>query len=227
MSEDGLRQLHKDLWVAERSQRFLGIEIGTRMTAVRLEGGGVWLHSPVPLDARTRLDLGELGPIRCVVAPNRFHHLSVGQWAEAYPEAQLFAAPGLPEKRKDLAFHAALANEPPAAWRGQIDQLLMRSMPAAGEVVFLHRASRTLILTDLVFNVREADSLGLRIFVWLNNARGFGPSRVAKLMMRDRKAGRAEIDRILGWDFDRITLTHGEVVETGAKELLRAAFAWL
>jgi len=38
---------------------------------------------------------------------------------------------------------------------------------------------------------------------------------------------RGSIDRILSWDFDRVTVTHGEMVETEGREELRAAFAWL
>ena len=38
---------------------------------------------------------------------------------------------------------------------------------------------------------------------------------------------RATIDQILAWDFDRVTVTHGEVLEHGGKERLAAAFAFL
>ena len=34
----------------------------------------------------------------------------------------------------------------------------------------------------------------------------------------------AAIDRVLGWDFDRITVTHGAVLETGGREALRRAY---
>ena len=46
-------------------------------------------------------------------------------------------------------------------------------------------------------------------------------------MFRDKAAVRASVDRILAWDFDRAVVTHGDVVESGAKERLRDAFAWL
>jgi hypothetical protein len=32
---------------------------------------------------------------------------------------------------------------------------------------------------------------------------------------------------VLAWDFDRVTVTHGEPLETGGKEALRRAYAWL
>ena len=38
---------------------------------------------------------------------------------------------------------------------------------------------------------------------------------------------KASIQQVLEWDFDRIIVGHGEVVETGGKEALRQAYAWL
>ena len=42
-----MQQLHSDLWVTESPLRFLGLEIGARMTVVRLPGPKLLLHSPI------------------------------------------------------------------------------------------------------------------------------------------------------------------------------------
>ena len=49
-----LRKLAENLWVEERSQRFYGLEVGARMTVMRLEDGSLLLHSPVSLDPQLR-----------------------------------------------------------------------------------------------------------------------------------------------------------------------------
>ena len=49
-----LRRLGNDIWVAERPQRFYGLEVGTRMTVLRLADGSLLLHSPIALDAGVR-----------------------------------------------------------------------------------------------------------------------------------------------------------------------------
>ena len=59
---------------------------------------------------------------------------------------------GLEQKRPDLAIEAVLGDEAPAEWRGEVDQVFFRGRPFENEMVFLHRASRTLILCDLAFN---------------------------------------------------------------------------
>jgi hypothetical protein len=63
----------------------------------------------------------------------------------------------------------------------------------------------------------------------MNGAYGrFGPSRAFRyVMMKDARALRASIDRILAWDFERVTVAHGEVLESGGRAALRASFAWL
>jgi hypothetical protein len=131
-----LDQLEHNLWTVRGPQRFLGAEVGTRMTVIRLDDGGLWLHSPVRIDPSIRADLDALGPVRFIVAPNRFHHLYVAAYAEASPQAKLFGAPGLDKKRRDLRFDAILDDNPPPDWAGQIDQLIFRAFPPLNEAVF-------------------------------------------------------------------------------------------
>jgi len=45
--------------------------------------------------------------------------------------------------------------------------------------------------------------------------------------IRDRAAARQSVERILQWDFARVIMPHGDVVEIGAKERVAAAFAYL
>jgi hypothetical protein len=223
-----LRPIAQDLWVTERSQRFLGIEMGTRMTVVRLADGGLFVHSPVRLDEATRRDLDGLGPVRAVVAPNRYHHLHVSTYFAAYPDARVFAAPGLPEKRCDLPFHEVLSDEAPPLWAGQLHQFVFRALPVLNEVIFWHASTRTLITTDLVSNIRHAEGLPARIFFWLDGTLGrFNTSRMWRPLVRDRAAARVAINRLLMWDFDRVVLAHGDILETGGREAMRRSFVWL
>jgi hypothetical protein len=223
-----LRELASDLWVTERPLRFAGLEIGTRMTVIGLPGRSLFLHSPVSLDPELRKELESRGSVRYVVAPNRFHHLSVGDYAQAFPDVRIFAAPGLEQKRPDLCFDAVLGDEAPEAWRGEIEQRVFRGLPMTNEVVFFHRRSRTLVLTDLAFNFGE-ESPGLTRFAMrLAGGYGrFGPTLLERLLIRDRVAARSSLDRILEWDFDRVVVTHGSVLESGGREALSAGYAWL
>ncbi|MFN2428163.1 MAG: DUF4336 domain-containing protein [Candidatus Binatia bacterium] len=223
-----LRELSKDLWVVERPLRFGGVEIGTRMSVVRLEDGSLFLYSPVALDGNLRAALTSLGPPRYAVAPNRFHHLFVGDYRNAFPDVRLFAAPGLPEKRTDLAFDAVLPDGAAPEWAGQLDLEHFQGLPIMGEVAFCHRASRTLLLCDLAFNIGASAPAATRVAFRLVGGYGrFGPTVVEKLLIRDRTRARASLERILAWDFDRVVVTHGDVLEHGGRAALETAYAWL
>jgi hypothetical protein len=223
-----LRELDVDLWIAERPQRFYGLEVGTRMTVIRLEDGSLLLHSPVALEPELCRQLDSLGAVRFVVAPNRFHHLYAGEVARQYPEARLWVAPGVERKRPDLVIAGVLEDEAPTGWKGQLDQVFFRGRPFENEVVFQHRPSRTLILCDLAFNFGPRTHPVTRLLARLIGSHGrFGPSRLDPLLIRDRPAARASLERILAWNFDRVVVAHGEVLESGGREALRAGYAWL
>jgi len=228
VAESSLRALAADLWVAERPQRFYGLEVGTRMTVIRLPPDSLLLHSPVALDTRLCTALDAIGRVRFVVAPNRVHHLYAGRVVERYPDARLWVAPGVERKRPDLVYVAVLGDEAPAEWRGQVDQVFFRGRPYENEVVFFHRASRTLILCDLAFNFGPRAALPTRWLMQLLRSYGrFGPSTLDPWLIRDRGAARASLERILSWDFDRVVVAHGDVLEHGGREALRHGYRWL
>ena len=225
---DLLNELAPGLWVVTSPLRFLGLEVGTRMTVLRLGGGELLLHSPIAASPGLRRELDALGRVRFVVAPNRFHHLFAGDYAQAYPESRLFVAPGLERKRRDLVIEAVLGDEAPAGWADELQQLVFRGFPFANEVVFFHRSTRTLILSDLAFNIDATSSPATRLFFRMIRAYGrFGPSLMERLAIRDRTAARESLHRILAWDFDRVIVAHGHVLERGGREALRAGYGWL
>lgn len=138
-----LRNVGTNLWVIDRpfTLPFVGAEIGTRMTCIRLVDRRLLLHSPVKLDPAVRQSLEMLGEIRAVVAPNKLHHLFLADYIALYPKARIYAAPGLAEKRPDLRFDGQMGDEPQDEWRGQLEQHLFRGAPSLNEVVFFHPAT--------------------------------------------------------------------------------------
>jgi hypothetical protein len=116
--------------------------------------GSLFILSPIQLTPDIRTEIDGLGAVKCLVSPNHLHHLYLGDWSQAYPDAKLYASPRLAPKRKDLTFYKTLfKNEPEPEWQGQIDQCLFGSGNGwIDELVFFHRASRTVVFTDLVMD---------------------------------------------------------------------------
>jgi hypothetical protein len=224
-----LTRVHPDLWICPVPYRAMGLWLGRQLVLARLPAGGLWVHSPIPWPAGLRAEVAALGPVRHVVGPNRFHDECMREFQAEYPEAAFHAAPGLAQDRPDIGFQPEpLGDTAHPAWAGAIDQHLVRGMPRLNEVVFLHRASRSLLLADLAFNLGPDAPWLTRLAMRLSGAWGrFAPSRLCRSLMKDRRAVRASIDHILEWDFDRIILGHGRNIESGGKAALREAFAFL
>jgi hypothetical protein len=222
-----LKQLHADLWVADAPLRFIGLQLGARMTVVRLDGAKLLLHSPIAATPELVREVRALGSVSYLVAPNRFHHLHIGEWLENCPEASLYAAPGLAEKRPDLKVTGVLTDEPEPGWASLLDQVLMGGFPFANEVVFFHRPSKSLIATDLAFNVGPSSPPLTRLAFRLSRTYGrLAPTLLERLLVRDRQAFRRALERILEWPFKRVIVAHGEIAEEGGRAQLAHGYAW-
>jgi hypothetical protein len=127
------------------------------MTIVRLRGG-LFVHCPAPLSPALRAEVEALGPVLAIVAPSLFHHLGVQSWIEAYPQAVTCACPGLEQKRRALRWDRVLGDTPEPEWAGALEQVFFAARTMENEVVFFHRASRTLICADAVFNLARHQS---------------------------------------------------------------------
>ncbi len=222
-----LQPITDGIWSTTRPQRFLGLETGTRMTIVRLTGGGLFVHSPVALDPALRAAVDALGTVTAIVAPSLFHNLYVGEWRAAYPNALRCCCPGLDRKRPDLAWDRILGDVPEPEWRGDLDQVFFGARTMENEVVFFHRATRTVILCDAIFNLGTHPSLLTRIVSFLMGGSEPGATWLEHIMIRRRADAREQVDRMLAWDAERIVLAHGDMIPTGAREVIRKAYAWL
>lgn len=196
------------------------------MTIIRLDSGDLVLHSPVLLDNILIDELNEIGAVKYIVAPNKFHHIHMGEYLSNYPEAEVWAAPGLSKKRGDINFHGELGAVTPSQWGGEIECRLFEGVPFLNEVVFYHPASRTAIFTDLIFNFSDDENVGVKIFAWLDGVYGRAdvPRLIRWFMLRDKEKAKDSAQKILSWDFDRVSLAHKDIIETGGKVIVSRAF---
>ena len=221
-----LESWNDHIWIATREVRFFGVETGSRMTVVRLSGGGLFVHSPVALDPELRQEVDDLGEVRAVVAPSLFHHLNVGAWMAAYPKAIFAACQGLDWKRPDLSFTCVLGDPPHAAWAGEIEQIYFSSR-RENEVVFFDRRSNTMICADALLNLSVHPSSSTRLVAKAMGNDAPGTGYLERVMVRDRRVARRQVDRILDWNPERIILSHGGLVYEKGADAIRHAYAWV
>jgi hypothetical protein len=235
-----LQELASDLWIANRPLRFLGLSVGTRMTVVRLADGQLAVISPIALTPELIAELDRLGPIAYHIAPNRYHHLFSQAFQQQYPRAALWGAIGLQEKRPNLAIEQVMTADsgeigPDLLYRqfvginvpGSALSNLARPDPL-NEVVFYHKPSRTLIITDIAFHFDGTSAWETQLVGKLiGGYEKLQPTLLEKRWLGDSALVERSIRSVLAWDFDRVVMAHGSVIETGGKAMLKAGYEWL
>ncbi|MCR9143020.1 MAG: DUF4336 domain-containing protein [bacterium] len=230
MAVGELIKVDEDLYCLEHAQNMPGgVYFPTRMSVIRLKGGGLWLHSPVPIDDSMAAQIEQLGPVLHVVAPNHFHHMYVAAVLDRWPDARFWFAPGLDTKVPEFAergepLHDDSASAAAIEWRGEIDCVQIQGAPNMNEVVFFHQATGSLVLADLVFH--WGAPCGPRqwlLFTIMDVANGLRQSRMWRLITKDRKAAANSCEKIYAWPIQRIVPCHGEVYENATPQILRAA----
>lgn len=215
------------LWTAWAPHRFFGLQLGTRMTVIRLPDGALWLHSVVAIDDLLADEIQALGPVHHLVVPNLYHHLYAVDSIQRWPAARVHAPTAMRRKRPELRIDAELTETPDPGWCGVLTPVHIDGA-MLDETVFVHRPSRTLITSDLVENFDTSPHLPTRLYLRAAGLQGrVGWSRLLRGVYRDRGATRRSLERLLGLDFDRIILAHGQVLEQGGPAAMREAFRWL
>jgi hypothetical protein len=233
---DTLKAVAEDVWIVDSGPlTAMGLEVPVRMTVIRLASGEIWLHSPTHYVELLKDQIERLGPIHHLVAPNIAHWMFVKEWADRCPTAQTWAAPGLRQRsaviKSGVMLDHDLGDSAPRVWARDLDQLVFAAGFGVNEVAFLHRSTRTLILTDLVENL-EPEKLGLvaRPLAGLAGAtapNGMAPVHYRFAMNRRRERAKVAARQLLEWNPRRVIFAHGSWFDSDGTPRLRRSLRWL
>ncbi|BCH33916.1 hypothetical protein MesoLjLc_58460 [Mesorhizobium sp. L-8-10] len=232
-----LKPVAQDIWIVDGPAiRFgppmLKMSFPTRMTVIRLAGNALFVHSPTTLAPQLKTEMDGLGNPAWIVGPNRIHYWWIPEWRNTYPGAAVFLAPRIREQAGD---HIDFPTDELKGATGHPWDDAIATLPVAGsymtEFVFFHRASRTLVLTDLIENFEpERLGYGARWLAWAGGVLdpdGQMPRDMRLTFSRQREELRQAVGTMIGWQPDRVILAHGRWYERDAVEELRRAFRWL
>jgi hypothetical protein len=232
-----LKPIAAGVWLVDGPEiqfSYLGLKFPfpTRMTLIRLPDGGLWIHSPTSLTDALADEVLQAGPVQFLIAPNTLHYWGIPDWKARFPNALVYAAPGLERSAKrPLPVDQVLGHVPPPEWAGIIDQAVVRG-DMLTEVAFFHRPSCTLVLTDLIenFELKRTHSRSYRLLLRLAGAAdpdGKAPIDMQLTFWRHRRAVRMAVERMIAWTPERIIIAHGRWYEENCAAELRRAFRWV
>jgi Domain of unknown function (DUF4336) len=232
-----LRKIANNLWVQDDAMKMMGMSLDLRMTVAKLSSGELWIHSPTPLSPELTKQIDLVGKVAYIVGPSNGHNLWLIPWQEAYPKAQVLVSAGIPKKLPNLRDPQILAPQSCATlWAGDISHLAIEGVPFFDENVFFHEPSKSLIVTDLIQDHRNkipstltGKFLQTVIFGALLGFRGLTLAPPLKVpgVIKDRKKFKESLQQLLAWDFERVVITHGPVLEMDAKARTTALMSHL
>ena len=233
-----LKPVAPDLWIVDGPIIHFGALPGfkmpfpTRMTVIRV-GADLFIHSPTPLLPTLQDEIEAAGRVRWIVGPNRIHYWWIPEWKTAFTGAEVWLAPRIEEQAKGHIAPGFLTLDREAGYPW--DETIA-TLPVAGsfmtEVVFFHRPTRTLVLSDLIenFESHKVGSLALR---WLTKLGGVAapdgqtPRDLRATFAKRRPETKAAVEKMIAWNPDRVIVAHGRWFETAGASELRRSFRWL
>ncbi len=230
-----LKPVAEDVWIVdgpliEFALPYLRAPFSTRMTVIRLPGERLLIHSPTPLTDELKAEVAKIGTPAWLIGPNRLHYWWIPDWRAAYPEARVFLAPRIREQAKGRidVQGELLERERNYPWDEQIATLPIRGRFMT-EVVFFHRPTRTLVLTDLLENFEPGKirSWAFRLMTRLGGV--LDPDGQTPRDMRltfDRSRIREAARIMIGWAPERVILAHGRWYDSNGVDELRRGFRW-
>jgi hypothetical protein len=195
------------------------------MTLVRLEDGRILMHNAIALDEPSMARIDAWGEVAAIVVPNRFHRQDAAIMQARYPRAKVYAPAS--------AVRAASKATPCAGTYADIPRdasVAVREIAGIGsrEGVIIVRSADgvSAVFCDTVLNVPKLT--GVMGMVLYPTGTLSVPRVTARLFAKDRKALRADLERVAAEDgLVRVIPGHGDVVATDAARRLGEAAARL
>jgi hypothetical protein len=218
-----LEPIDDGLWCLGSHFVTWGCRGSLRMTVLRTSGG-LLLYSPVPLTPADMEALREAGQVTTIVAPNLFHHFYLRSAMAAYPAAKVFVPEGLEAKIGPIPGATQITSSTRFANADEIESFTF-SGHWLRETLLFHRATRTLVTADMLYNYQAEHFPAEKLF--FRAVRCYGTPNVPfyhRFAIEDRAEVRKLIDTVRAWNPQRIVMSHGRIVERedAAKAFVRA-----
>lgn len=230
---DTPKPLAPGLWTVDAGPiRASGLRLPIRMTVVQLPDGGLLLHSPTPFTPALGAALAAIGPVRHLVAPSYAHWSFLADWQRVCLAAQTWMVPALRHRatvrRAPVRLGSDLTDGAPDAWGGVLDVGLLGRERGFQEAWFFHRESRTLLLADLIENLRptKLPPMSALLMAAAGGTRGTTALHVRAALRRSEPALRRKLAALVALAPERVVFAHGTIFAADAAARLRRGLAW-
>jgi hypothetical protein len=222
LPHDKLVEIDPNILTVTGTIRMPFVTLPRRMTVARLTDARLVVFSAIALDEEGMQTLEAYGRPAFLVVPNGKHRLDARIWKDRYPAMKVIAPSG---SRHSVADVVPVDTAEPEFGDPTVKFI---TVPGTGRregaLLVNTPAGTTLVLNDLVGNIRKASGFG-GWFLRQTNFAGDGPqipSPIRWTLVEDKDALRAQL---LQWAalpaLKRILVSHGETIDYKPAEVLR------
>lgn len=209
----------ENIWLFAYPLKLLGADFRRNVTVIRLASGELVIHSMGSFTPEDVAAINKLGRPGWLVEAMLRHDTFSEEGRAAFPGIPFLAPPGFSAR---VSFMTEPIVPAPPAWGDELQVIELQGVPIMKECAFFHAPSRTLIVADLVFNFGNRESLWTKMLLiagvgWKHDP---GMSHPFKMAIKDKAAFQRSMETMLRWDFDRVIVGHGDMIECGGKEKL-------
>lgn len=243
------RKLTENLVVCASSFKVLTLNMGARMALFNYRGSViVWSAMPYGPHLDEAFELLGLRNVEFIFLPNFQHTVGAKLFKAAFPAAKVV---GMAHDKMTLKPDITISEGNRILKDDELAALGLGAISGHFELVFLpHHGNKELVVydknaktvfeADLLFNVRPDASneqysakLGYMDDFWQHGGwsfftRYFNPDSVIGRYFSNRLSkstlSKEGLEAILSWDFERVVVSHGNIIEKGGKEEFRKVY---
>jgi hypothetical protein len=198
-----------------------GMPLKRRMTVAMLSDGRLVIHNPIALEESEMAKLDAWGKPAYLVVPNGYHRLDSANFKRRYPDAKVVCPRGAKKKVEEVVPVDLGYDEVPADAAVSFEQLAGVN-DAEGVLSVRSPDGVTLVFNDVLFNVPSLPGFTGFLMTLMGSTGGPKVTLVGRLLVvKDKPALRAHLERLAVPEVRRLIPGHGDVVQERAAEVLR------
>lgn len=217
-------QLDENLWILEGTLP-MKVPLPRTMTVFRLRDGGLWIHSAIALNEKTRDKLESFGAPKVLVVPSTMHRLDAPKYKKLYPSIKVVCPEASRKKvQEKVPVDASCETE------FQGSEVIAHVMPGAKPIELayelpLKSGGKALVINDVLVNVTKTNGLFGSLLGLIGRTGAFRSPPSNKLILLDDRA------KFKGWletqskrsDIKIVTVSHGDPVTSQVAAKFAAA----
>ncbi len=218
-----MKKVAENIFTYEYSAKIMpGVHFPVTSSFLELDNNELMIISPGPFEQKMIQEIVAKYSMVYCVAPNAFHHLNLKSFNDLFPNIDIYGPESITKKQPWLSEKLLSLDSLKDKLIDQISFFPILGNSILDETVFYCRRSKSLIVTDLFFNMRNPMPLGRKCILSLVGAKNkIAQSKLIKSSTKDKEAYLRSVKPLSELDCKQIIVAHGHNIE-GAAEIKKA-----